>query len=287
MRSRMLRRALTLAATLTTLRPAAAGSGLLDKRVVVTGGGRGIGRAIALLCAQEGAHVALLARSAAEIEAVAAEAAAADYAAMVTRPCDVTDSVAVDSAIASLAAEMGGIDLLVNNAGNSCSKGPLWEQSPSEFKSLLELNTVSVMTVSAAVLRHSMLKRGEGSIINISSRAGKMGIASMGPYVASKFAVEGLTATLAAELQTEHPGIRVNSISPGMVDTVAFPKKPGRPGVRSAASIREGFLHLLSSGRTGHYLHVDEYDAALAAGHPDAALKPIDEPTFEAGACAA
>ena len=125
-----------------------------------------------------------------------------------------------------------------------------------------------------------MLQRGEGRIINVSSRAGKLGIASMGPYVATKFAVEGLTATLAAELAKEAPGILVNSISPGMVDTAAFPKAPGRPGVRSAESIRDGFLHVLSSGRTGHYLHVDEWDMAVAAGQPDAALKPINELTF-------
>ena len=130
-------------------------------------------------------------------------------------------------------------------------------------------------------MRHAFLKQGKGQIINISSRAGKVGLANMGPYVASKFALEGLTATLAAEAAAASGGaIRVNSISPGMVDTRSFPKAPGRPGVRSAASIRDGLLYLLGGDVTGAYLHVDEYDEAVAVGKPEAALKSIDEPLF-------
>ena len=71
-----------------------------------------------------------------------------------------------------------------------------------------------------------------------------------------------------------------------MVNTRAFPKAPGRPGVRPAESVREGLLAILRSGRSGTYLHVDEYDTAMAAGLPDLALKPINEPSFDA-ACAA
>ena len=99
--------------------------------------------------------------------------------------------------------------------------------------------------------------------------------------VASKFALEGLTATLAAEARAAGNSIRVNSISPGMVDTASFPKAPGRPGVRSAESIKDGLFYLLlGSDASGSYLHVDEYDEAVAAGVPSAALKPIDEAAF-------
>ena len=106
------------------------------------------------------------------------------------------------------------------------------------------------------------------------------------PYCASKFALEGLTATLAAELRAA--GIRVNSLSPGMVDTRSFPKPPGRPGVRPAEGVRAAFLALgcpppAAGGGflTGRYVHADELDEALAAGAPaDAAAKPIDEPRF-------
>ena len=99
-----------------------AGNTLRGQTVVVTGGGRGIGRALALICAEEGARVALLARTAAEIEAVADEAAASGALAMLVRSCDVTDAAAVDSTIEDVAAVLGGIDVLINNAGGSCSK---------------------------------------------------------------------------------------------------------------------------------------------------------------------
>ena len=126
-----------------------------------------------------------------------------------------------------------------------------------------------------------MLKQKHGHIINISSKAGKVGLPSMGPYVASKFALEGLTSTLAAEASSASDGgIRVNSISPGMVDTRSFPKAPGRPGVRTAESIKDALLFLLGSDASGSYLHVDEYDEAVAAGTPEMALKSINESPF-------
>jgi len=259
--------------------PQAAASTLEGQRVVVTGGGRGIGRAIALLCAREGARVAILARSIDELSAVVEESGTS----MLYRTADVTDEAAVDEAIKAVASELGGIDVLINNAGGACRKAPLHETSAADLRTLLDLNVVSVMLVSSAVLRHAMLPQQSGHIINISSRAGKVGLPSMGPYVASKFALEGLTATMAAELDGAR--IRVNSISPGMVDTQSFPKAPGRPGVRTAESIRDGLLLLLRDGSgTGQYLHVDELDEAVAAGRPEAALKPINEPTFECAA---
>ena len=262
-----------------------AGATLLEgQRIVVTGGGRGIGRAIALLCAKEGAKVAVVARSSGELAALVEEGGPS----IVARTADVTDEAAVEQTIESIAQELGGIDVLINNAGGGCRKAPLYEQRASDLRQLLDLNVVSIMLVSSAVLRHAMLKQSSGGhIINISSRAGKVGLPNMSPYVASKFAVEGLTAAMSAELAGKQ--IRVNSISPGMVDTKSFPKAPGRPGVRTAESIREGLLYLLlaSGERSGSYLHVDEFDEAVAAGYADSALKAIDEPQFEAPACTA
>jgi len=218
--------------------------------------------------------------SASELNEVSNEATATCQSSppMLARTVDVTNDVAVDAAVASVAEEMGGIDVLINNAGAGIPKGPLHEQSSKAFRDLLELNVVSLLSVSSAVLRHAMLVQGRGHIINISSRAGKVGLPGLGPYVASKFAVEGLTATLAAELGDS--GILVNSISPGMVDTRSFPKAPGRPGVRTAESIRDGLLFVLESTVSGHYLHVDEFDEAVAAGKPQLALKRINEPIF-------
>jgi 3-oxoacyl-[acyl-carrier protein] reductase len=258
---------------------------LSGKRVLITGGGRGIGRAIALNVASRGASVVVVSRTKDEIEAVVREAkhVAHNDAVMLALTADVTDEQSVNAAVKAAVVEMGGIDILINNAGRGSSKkGPLWEQDAADFQGLMDTNVLSVFLVSRAVLKESMLAIGSGDIINISSKAGKVGLAKIGPYVASKFAVEGLTACLAVELQDAGSGeIRVNSISPGMVDTRSFPKAPGRIGVRTAESCMLGIDLLLGSDVTGHYVHVDELDSALAAGkEPSAALKSINEPDF-------
>jgi len=187
----------------------------------------------------------------------------------------------VAAAISEASQAMGGIDLLVNNAGGGSPKKPVHEQDIASFRKLLDLNVVSVLIVTNAVLNMCMLPAKRGDIINISSKAGKTGIPSISTYCASKFALEGLTATMALELKDQ--GISVNSISPGMVDTSSFPKAPGRPGVRSPESIKDGFLAMLESGRTGHYVHVDEFDAAVALGKAAQAFKAINEREFEVG----
>jgi short-subunit dehydrogenase len=96
---------------------------------------------------------------------------------------------------------------------------------------LLDLNVVSVHIVTSAVLRQSMLENG-GRIVNISSRAGKMGLPTVSFYCASKFALEGLTAAMAEELKDKN--ISINTLSPGMVNTKSFSKPEGKKGVRSA-----------------------------------------------------
>ena len=263
------------------------GGRLAGQRVLVTGAGRGIGRAIALLCAGEGAQVAIASRTAGELAETekAASSAHPVAAALMAVPCDVTSETEVEAMVAAVVEEFGGIDILINNAGGAGAggKAPAHTQSLDAFRNLLELNVVSVLGVSGAVLRAAMLPARAGRIVMISSRAGKLGIGGMAPYSASKFALEGLAATLAEEVRSA--GIEVNTLSPGMVDTASFPKPPGKPGVRSAESVAAGLLAVLEGGVTGHYLHVDELDAAVAAGlGASAALKPINEPPFVPGA---
>ena len=272
--------AFTVASCALTSPPDKPRARLSGRRVLVTGGGRGIGKAIALFCADEGATVAIFARSENEMAQVVEEGRSRYGANILAVSTDVTSESAVIESVDKVVTALGGIDLLVNNAGSSSPKGPSWEQDTDSFRALLDLNVVSVHSVSAAALRRTMLRQKDGDIINISSRAGKMGLAGMEPYVASKFALEGLTASMAADLKSH--GIRVNSISPGMVDTRSFPKAPGRPGVRPAESVKEGFFAILESKGTGTYCHVDEYDEAVAAGQPQLALKPINEATFRA-----
>jgi 3-oxoacyl-[acyl-carrier protein] reductase len=192
---------------------------------------------------------------------------------------DVTNREQVEKMVESVVEKMGGIDILINNAGGAQrSKGPSYTLDSDDLKRILDLNVVSVHMITSAVLRHSMLETG-GRIINISSRAGKVGLANYSFYCATKFALEGLTATLAEELRDKN--IFVNSLSPGMVNTKSFPKPQGRKGVRTSESVRDGLLVLLESEVTGHYLHVDELDQARERRLDDsAALKPINEHLF-------
>lgn len=195
---------------------------------------------------------------------------------------DVTNEEEVNSMVQSIVQKWGGIDVLINNSGrNQATKGSTETLEADELRKLLDLNVVGVHVVTSAVLKQTMLKVNAGRIINVSSRAGKIGIPNMGLYVASKFALEGLSAAWAAELKDKN--IQINTLSPGMVNTQSFPKPDGKKGVRSAESVEEGLMLLLESRDvTGHYLHVDELDEARANGlKGTAALKTINGPTFD------
>lgn len=250
------------------------------KRVLVTGGGRGIGRAIARICCNEGANVAVVSRSQSDLDEVVALASSSDR--MMALVCDVTDPRQVHSMVLKIAEKWGGIDILINNAGRAQpEKNPvdLLENS-EDLVQVLQVNVVAVHIVTSTVLRLAMPKNGH--ILNISSKAGKVGIANMSFYVASKFALEGLTAAWAKEL--EDRGIVVNSISPGMVDTQSFPKPSGRPGVRTAESIRDSLLMAITAPikYSGHYIHADELDMVRKCELPDwVAWKKIDENPME------
>ena len=266
---------------------------LAGKRVLVTGAGRGIGRAIALICSQEGAKVAISSRTESELDETIALAAQTvcssddptntdNSFSMTAYVTDVTDEKEVESTVKTIVERWGGIDILVNNAGRGqARKGTLETLHAAELQSLLLLNVVGVQIVTSSVLRLAMLPANSGKIINISSKAGKVGPPMMSHYVTSKFALEGLTASLAAELQDKN--IQVNSISPGMVNTKSFPKPDGKMGVRSPEAVKDGLMaFLLNEEITGHYLHVDELDQARAKGLEDrAAMKPINERVFD------
>lgn len=268
---------------------------LTGQRVLVTGAGRGIGRAIALICSQEGAQVAISSRTATELDETKALASQLESvvcssdgdddqkaSSMESFVADGTNPKEVEAMVEQIVEKWGGIDILINNAGRGqAAKGTLETLEASELQSLLLLNVVGVHIVTSSVLRLAMLPAENGKIVNISSKAGKVGLPMMSQYVASKFALEGMTASLAAELKDKN--IQVNSVSPGMVNTKSFPKPDGKKGVRTAESIKDGLMaFLLNEERvTGHYLHVDELDQARAKGLDDhAAMKPINEPTF-------
>lgn len=249
---------------------------LAGQRVLITGAGRGLGRAMAQICHDEGASVALTARTESQLNETLSLLQNNENGARASiHVADIKDTEQVDEMVRQVVETWGGIDIVINNAGgNQAIKAPVQDLDSDDFIKVLNLNVVSVHRVTKAVLQQAKPTK----IINISSRAGKIGIPNYSFYVASKHALEGLTASWAAEL--EHTAT-VNSISPGMIDTASFPKPPGRPGVRTADSVKDGMMLLLTTTLTGHYLHVDELDAVRQRGLPARmALKPINEPAF-------
>lgn len=185
----------------------------LEGRVgLVTGGGGGIGRAIARRLAREGMAVAVLDRDEAAAEGVASEIGGLAVTADVTAPEE------AEKAVAAVLARFGKIDLLVNNAGIAWT-GPALDMPLEVFQAMLRVNVEGVFIMSRAVLPH-MVARRSGAIVNLASWAGKTGNAWFAGYSASKFAVVGLTQALAREMAPH--GIRVNAICPGIVVDTAM-----------------------------------------------------------------
>lgn len=189
---------------------------LSDKIVFVTGGGRGIGRAIALLFAREGAQVALVARTASEVERVAEEIESETGAKALHATCDVSDAASVGAAFAAGVGAFGrGPDILVNNAGIAES-APLQKTDDELWARHLAVNLSGVFYCTRAALP-AMTERGWGRVINIASIAAKTGAPYIAAYAASKHGVLGLTRSVALEVATK--GVTVNAICPGYVET--------------------------------------------------------------------
>ncbi|MBI4484027.1 MAG: SDR family oxidoreductase [Acidobacteria bacterium] len=187
---------------------------LKGRRAVVTGAGRGIGRSIALAFARAGADVALTARSLAELEQVAAEVRAIGRRSLAV-PCDVTDAKQVERTAAAVIDGLGGVDVLVNNAGSAGSHKFL--NHPDElWHQMLSVNLTGVYYITKAFVP-TMIEQRWGRIINIASVNAKIGSRYVAAYTAAKHGVLGLTRALAAELVPYH--ITVNAICPGYVNT--------------------------------------------------------------------
>jgi short-subunit dehydrogenase len=183
------------------------------KTVVITGGSRGLGLELARGFACEGANVVLLARDREQLAAAEREIRRTGVR-VVTRSCDVTNQEEVQNAIAAVTAELG-IDVLVNNAG-IIQVGPFEHMQLKDFADAMNAHFWGSLYLIQAVVPH-MKHQGGGRIVNIASIGGKIAVPHMLPYVASKFALVGLSEGLRAELAKD--GIYVTTVSPGLMRT--------------------------------------------------------------------
>ena len=217
---------------------------LAKKVALVTGGNRGIGKAIALQLASLGAEIAICGRDAATLRTTGEELRAHGVR-VHSQQADVTRSNDVDALVQQTEAVLGGISILVNNVGMGLF-GPVHEKTEQQWDTLMNTNLKSVFLVSRAVVP-LMIQRKKGDIINISSLAGKSTFAGGGVYCASKWALQGLSGCMADELRAH--GIRVSTVCPGSVFTDFAGRGPKDPNkVLTAQDVAHAVAMIATQG---------------------------------------
>ncbi len=220
---------------------------------VVTGAGRGIGHAIALRLAEEGARVASVSRSAETSQRTADEINATRADAARAYAVDIADHAAVQETAAKILADFGRVDILVNNAGVT-RDGLSMRMSMDDWDTVMGTNLRGAFSFTQAVMR-PMIKQRSGRIINISSIAGLTGNAGQANYAASKAGLVGLTKTLARELASR--GITVNVVAPGFIVTDMTDVLPDQ--------IKEAILGKIPLGKFGEGADIAAAVAFLAS----------------------
>jgi len=182
---------------------------------IVTGAGKGIGKAIAEHLAKEGVNLGLISRTESDLR-MAADAIRNAYGVSVyTHPADVADRASIETAIHSLKEQLGSVDVLVNNAGTA-SFGTVVDMPVEQWEQIIRVNLLGTYYATRALLPH-MVERNRGHIINISSTAGEKGSATTSAYSASKFGLLGFTESLMYEVRKHN--IRVIALLPSTVNT--------------------------------------------------------------------
>lgn len=223
---------------------------LAGKVALVTGASQGIGRAIAVAFAQEGAQVGLLARSRRGLETTLEMIGGSG----VVAPCDVTDPSAIARAVDDVVSALGGLDVVVNNAGTRQNFRRLDELSIEEWDKVIAANLSSVFYVTRAAVQH-LIEQRSGAVVNVSSIAGPLGFPTIGSYSASKAGVIGVTKTMAAEWCEF--GVRVNSVAPGWTSS------PMNVELRTDPNNAELFETIKSKILMGRFADASEVAAAV------------------------
>jgi len=182
---------------------------------IVTGAGKGIGKAIAEHLAKEGVHLGLIARTESDLNRVADAIRSAYGVSVYTQAADIADRTSIESAIQRLKEQLGSVDVLVNNAGTA-SFGTVIDMPVEEWERIVRVNLLGTYYATRAILPH-MIERNRGHIINISSTAGEKGSATTSAYSASKFGLLGFTESLMYEVRKHN--IRVMALLPSTVNT--------------------------------------------------------------------
>lgn len=229
---------------------------LSGRTAVVTGGGSGLGAAIARSLHAAGAHVVVVGRDAAKLDRVAADLGSRARGI----PCDVSDPASVDA----LREQLAGTDvsILVNNAGIPGPVAALTDIDVADWDEVFAVNVRGTFLLCKALLP-GMVERGDGDVINVASVSGKRPLAHRTPYCASKMAVIGLTSTLAFEVGPA--GVRVNSLSPGPVQGPRMERNFRLEAERSGTSIDDAEQAFVSRAALGRMVTEDEVGAAVIA----------------------
>ncbi|WP_068621005.1 3-ketoacyl-ACP reductase [Paenibacillus tuaregi] len=188
---------------------------LKNKNALITGAGKGIGRAVAEALAKEGVHLGLISRTEADLSSLAEELQGKYGVKVSIAPADISNAEEAQRAAAKIKQELGDVNILINNAGIA-KFGTFVEMDPEEWKRILDVNLMGTYNVTRAILP-DLIAQNSGDIINVASTAGERGFATGSAYCASKFAVMGLTEALALEVRKHN--IRVTALTPSTVNT--------------------------------------------------------------------